>query len=141
MADGHVHNRAKHVLEAGMKIAITLLLSSLCAFAGVTLTWDASPTPNVTYRLSGGIASSTNIINVNVGTNQQVTLGDFIPGTWSFQVYARDTNQMVESEPSNTVTFTIPEPPTNLRTLFIEGAIDLTGSGWTNLGFFRLRLQ
>lgn len=111
------------------------LLAAQARAAMVTLAWDASPTPGVSYRVKWGFASGT--VNqthvVEAGTGLTVTITEpWAPGTTVyFNVFA--WNEGGESLPDGEVSWTVPievptptpipsptamptpEPPSNLR--------------------------
>lgn len=86
-------------------IFIVLLCDALAtcaqAAASVTVAWDPSITPNVTYRVT-----VNGTITVDAGSATSVSVPNLTGGTaYTFACYAVDTNG-VWSVPSNVVTFT-----------------------------------
>jgi hypothetical protein len=131
-----------------MKRLLALLpLLPLTAHAlDLVLAWDPSPTTNVTYVIyahtnSFATTPLTNAaVRVHVGTNLTATITDLSrTNRWFFVATARDQYGL-ESDPSNEVSFQLAAPPKDLRLLVLEGTTNLP-SGWTNLGFFRLRIE
>ena len=97
-----------------MKKLLALLLSILAtgissaSADSVTLAWDASTTPGVTYRVYANGASVLNTSGLTGTVTVNVTT-DF---------YVTAVLNGVESVPSNHVTYTlVPKPPTNLRAI------------------------
>lgn len=75
-------------------------------------------------------------MRVNVGANLTAA-AQLTNGIYTVAVTAQKDG--LESDPSNTLTLDVPRSPTNLRTLVIEAAIDLSGTNWSHAGFIRLR--
>lgn len=75
-------------------------------------------------------------MRVNVGTNL-TAIAQLTNGVYSVVVTAQ--KEGVESDPSNMLILDVPRSPTNLRTLILEAAFDLTGTNWTTVGMIRLR--
>lgn len=132
-------------MKTSLSLSLSLCLSAFAQQFG--LAWDPSPTPQVTYRLycHTNSLADTNlapaVLRLNVGTNTTARLAEVAPGLWFYRVTAVATNA-VESIPSNEVAVFVPAPPPGLRLVVEANALDLSqASGWTNLGFFRLRLQ
>lgn len=128
-----------------MKTFIFLIcfITTTVSAGSTTLTWDASPTPNVIYKLYGHTNSlnSTNLVTASVivgtGTNRTVLVDQIVaPTQWYFVATA--VLGGVESLPSNQLILQVPLDPPNLR-VAIMGAPTLT-TGWTNLGFFYLKI-
>lgn len=94
----------------------TFALISFAAFAdNVNLTWDASTTPGVSYRVYQSLGGNPFSVVLETGTTTSTTLT--ITTITRFYVTAFDVNG--ESVPSNIITYTpVPLPPaapTNLR--------------------------
>lgn len=97
--------------------------------------WSPSPDLGVTnYVLK--VLQGTNSVRVNVGTNL-TAIAQLTNGVYSVVVTAQ--KEGVESDPSNMLILDVPRSPTNLRTLILEAAFDLTGTNWTTVGMIRLR--
>ena len=128
-----------------MRTIIALLLSiATAAIANTTLTWDQSTGSGVVgYRLYAhtNAAITTNpavaLVKVNTGTNRLVYVDQAQSGQWWFVVTA--LTPTAESDPSNVVIAEVPPPPQNMRTLAIQYSATLTA--FTNIGFFRLRIE
>ena len=118
-----------------LTIAAALVAAAFTINAGqVQLAWDASPTPGVTnYVLN--VTQGTNTARVNVGPALTAEI-ETTQGVYS--VFCTAQKDGVESEPSNTVIFEVPAPPSNARIVAVEHSITLT-NGWNDVGFFRLK--
>ena len=100
--------------------ALLVLLATISYSATANLSWTASPTPDVTYRVyisdtSGGYTFGTGGIDV-VGLSATVPLTD---GVSAYMVVTAISAQGLESGPSNEVfryayEWTPPKPPANL---------------------------
>lgn len=123
-----------------MKYFITTI-AVLCLWLKVkgveTLTFDASPTPNVTYRLAWGTNATGTIGYLQLGTNLVISLTNGPWGAYYFQVTAFSTNN-VESAPSNVLLATNrPAAPLQLRIqpgtniVYLDGSINGT---WQRIG-------
>lgn len=118
----------------------------------VSLAWDKSPddfgTNSVFYRIYAGTNSglatnlSKSLTNAYAGTNLSMTLTNLPPAKWYFVGTAFSGG--VESLPSNMANYTInaslPAAPGGLGTVFIDTTVDLTGTNYTERGFFRFRI-
>jgi hypothetical protein len=80
---------------------------------GITLSWGASPTADVVgYTVHYGTASRNYTQSVDAGAQTFCTITDLNVGTtYYFAVTAR-SNDGLESVPSNEVSYTVPETPT-----------------------------
>ena len=89
-----------------------LLFASFAHAATVQLAWDASPTPNVLYRIKWGFASGpeNQMHIVEAGPNLTVTIDEpWAPGNVIFfNVYAY--NEAGESLPDGEVSWMVPMP-------------------------------
>lgn len=104
-------NQWKRILRL---LALFPLLLCCSIHAVETLTFDASNTPNVTYRLGWG-TNATTIGNLSLGTNTVAILTNGPWGIYFFQVWATSTNG-VDSLPSNALLATNrPAAPLQLR--------------------------
>ena len=122
--------------------------------ASVTLAWDKSvddtngPANPYFYRVYAGtnVALATNILssltNAYAGTNLSVTITNLAPAKWYFVATA--FNGGVESDPSNVTSYTVratkPAAPGGLGTIFVDTTIDLTGTNYTERGYFKFRI-
>lgn len=138
--------REARVLKALMQRAALLLALALpvtCQAGQANLAWNPSPTPGVTnYVLNASPGAAfllPALVRVNTKTNLSASVDFATNGVWSFWVTAQKDG--IESDPSNVLTIEVPRPATNLRTLVLEASIDLSGTNWTDAGFFRLRLK
>ena len=142
-----------------LTIGVISILGFFCASAAnptnrasVTLAWDASPednrtTTNYFYRVYAGtnaaIATNTlaSLTNAYAGTNLSITITNLPPAQWFF--VATVFHGGLESIPSNMASYTVrptpPAPPGTIGTLFIDTMIDLTGSNYTERGYFKFR--
>lgn len=101
-------------------VSLLLWLAGAAQAANVSLAWDASPDATVTgYRIY--CSSSNGTVTIDVGAVLTCTVSNLVGGvTYSFYATAYDAFG-VESEPSNTVTYTPPgnsekpEKPLELR--------------------------
>jgi phosphatidate phosphatase PAH1 len=120
--------------------------TTLAQALDVVLQWDPSPSPDVVeyiiYAHTNSFSATTlsnATVRVSVGTNLTTTVtGLSNTNRWYFVATAKDKYGL-ESLPSNEVNFALASPPQDLRLLILEGTTNLS-SGWTNLGFFRLRI-
>lgn len=144
-----------------LTIGVISILGFFCALAAnptnrasVTLAWDASPednrsTTNYTYRVyagtNAGIATNTfnSLTNAYAGTNLSIAITNLMPAQWFF--VATVFNGALESLPSNMTSYTVrsnpPAPPGTIGTLFVDTMIDLTGSNYTERGYFKFRIS
>lgn len=117
-----------------MRLALTILLLSVSAFAGeVTLAWSPSPDVVDSYLLEA--TSGTNSFNLST-TNLTVKAEADDGMTWTFQVRAE--KDKVRSTPSNQLTVYFPRRATNLMTVAVERFTDLTTTN--SALFLRLKL-
>lgn len=125
-----------------MKNIILALLISTSFAADVKLTWDASPSQNVTnytlYIHTNYItaANKTNCLaKINVGTNLTAT-ADITDGKWYFAATA--TGDGLESLFSNVLLVEVPKSPTNMRTVILQYSTTL--SNFSDIGFFKVKI-
>lgn len=134
--------RVARALRASLNaIVLAFLFAGLSCPAADVLTFDPSPTPNVTYRLQWWGTNSSQAQQVSLGTNRMIYLGN--GPTNHFTVFAIDTNG-VASGPSNEliaigqpqISSTNP-PPLFLRAVKVNGAIAVdvktNGGSWQTL--------
>jgi len=114
----------------------------------VKLAWDPSPSPGIAgytlYAHTNSLATGTNLATAPVRvqtTNLTVTV-QFTNAAprWYFVATATSTNGL-ESVPSNELIVQSPMPPANMRTLALEYIPQITGTNWSDVGFFRIRLN
>jgi len=98
-------------LKLGVVVVLAVLLGAASAWAGtVTFAWNPSPTPGVSYILTG--VQGTNSTVLEVGTNTTVKV-DLAPGLHLFIVQADLAG--VRSEPSNELLVESPQPASGFR--------------------------
>ncbi|MDW8308642.1 MAG: fibronectin type III domain-containing protein, partial [Verrucomicrobiales bacterium] len=92
----------------------TFLICTALGAASVTLTWNPSPDPNVIgYRIYYGVASRVYTNVVDVGNVTTATISNLVEGvTYYFAATAYNILGM-ESDFSEEVAFTIPNPYVN----------------------------
>jgi hypothetical protein len=116
--------------------------------ATVKLAWDPSPSPGVAgynlYAHTNSLAAGTNLSAalVRVQTTNLTVSVQFTNAQprWYFVATAVSTNGL-ESVPSPELIVESPAPPSNTRTLAVEYIPTITGTNWTDVGFFRIRLN
>lgn len=103
-------------------VLLLLLTGTLAKGASVTLVWDASPTPNVGYRIYQ--ATHSNFSPVLFTTNVTATVLN-VSESMPTRFYVTAFTDAGESVPSNTITYTplpgTPSPPTNLSLRDLQG--------------------
>jgi hypothetical protein len=127
-------------------ILIALFSATLSACsAEINLLWDASETPGVTnytlYAHTNAITQAdyrTAVVRVNSGTNLATRLQGLAVGKWWFCATAVKDN--VESDISNVLLVEAPKAPGQMRVLAIQYTHTLTNE-WTDVGFFKLKIQ
>lgn len=124
---------------------VPLLFASAALAGDLHLTWDASPSTNVTgyavYATTNSL-TDTNLataLRFDAGTNLNIVISDLKTGTWSFGATAY-TASRGESLLSNIVIVQIPEPPKVMRTLIPQWSATLTND-FTDMGFFKIRIE
>jgi hypothetical protein len=140
--------------DFNMKTLITLLASCLCLNAAqVNLAWDSPASTNglkgyYIYAHTNSLATGTNLasalvrVKVPGATSTNATVQFTNSATWFFVATAYGDFDM-ESVPSNEVIATIPKAfpqPANVRTVAVEYIPTITGTNWTDVGFFRFRI-
>lgn len=101
-----------------MKTIRYILLALYCiaymAFAdSVTLEWDPNPEPEISYRVSYGLAAGQHVIDLPLTTATETIAPDLVPGTtYYFVVRAMNAKGQL-SPPSNEVAYKVPEPNLN----------------------------
>ena len=95
-------------------LVIVLFLSSHPAFsAQVTLAWDPNTEPDLAgYNLYYGYASRDYVFSVDAGTQTQYTIPDLEDGKTYFLTATSYNTAQVESDYSEEVTYTTPQPCT-----------------------------
>lgn len=125
-------------------LSFCLTIGAIAAIgADVRLAWDKSDTASVTnyvFYAHTNSLTATNLasaaVRLNAGTNLTARVERLAAGRWWFVVTA--VGEGMESDPSNTVTVEVPEPPKNMRTVILQFSGTL--SNFYDVGFFRLRL-
>jgi hypothetical protein len=102
------------------RLLAILLLSALTCLGqlapsspSVTLSWDPSPSTNVShYWIYSGFNSGQYVDKLNAGPGTQFTVTDLIAGkTYFFAATASDINGQESIKFSNEVSYTVPLPP------------------------------
>lgn len=97
----------------------------------VGFAWDASPSPNVGYRLK--VADSNDVVRftIDVGPELTCSVSNLPPELFHVWVVAYYQAQPeVESDRSNLIVFQVPAAPTAVR---LEAVLQVNqGTGWTN---------
>ena len=130
-----------------MKRFIILLCSAVSLQAAdITLTWDRSPSTNITnytlYASAKPLVAATDaprgaILSTNVGTNISFIITPLKSGRWYFVVTAQNDTG-IESDTSNVLQLEKPSPPAGVRYLVIENTTNVATANWNE--FFRLKL-
>ncbi|MCW5554490.1 MAG: fibronectin type III domain-containing protein [Verrucomicrobiae bacterium] len=120
-----------------------LLASASVAHSGsLTLAWDPSPTPGVTYRIYAhttpiGTNLVDTVVKLDAGTNLTASVSNLAPGQWHFVATAVKAG--IESEPSNELVTEVPAKPANMRTVTLQWNATVSGTNWLDAGFFRVK--
>lgn len=123
-------------------IVLFLFLVS-CKASSIPLAWDAG-SPGCSYSLYASTNAitqanySASVVRVNVGTNLTATVDIAAPGKWWFCATA--VKDDVESAISNVIQVEVPKEPAQMRVIALQYSHTLT-NGWTDTGFFRIRIQ
>lgn len=102
-------------------VSLLVLLAGAAQATSVTLAWSASPDASVTgYRIYYGATAGGTTNRVEVGPALTCTVSNLVAGTNYFFFATAYDGLGVESEPSNTITYTPtglekPEKPLQLR--------------------------
>ena len=91
-------------------LLLLLIVVEIARAASVTLAWDPNTEPDIAgYRLYYGTPAGNFTTVVNTGNTTNTTVEGLQPGaTYAFYVTCYNTSGL-ESEPSNVVTYTVPE--------------------------------
>src|SRR6184192_346460 len=89
-------------------VIAALLATISCHGDAVNLAWDASPDAVAGYALHYAVTGDSQTNRIDVGNTTMAAVGNLAPGqTYVFYATAYDNNA-VESDPSNTITYTAP---------------------------------
>lgn len=133
-----------------MRILICLMLCSLSCFASeVKLAWNASPSPNVGYRLYAGtnsLLTATNLtlqslVKLDAKQSLGATVRDLDSGNWFFVATAYNTNTLVESAASNELIISVPVKPANMRSVVVQWQGTVSGTNWLDAAYFKLKFE
>jgi hypothetical protein len=142
-------------MDSAMKTALTILLFAALGVqaATVNLAWDSPASTNgikgyYIYAHTNSLATGTNLASALVRAKfpGATTTNATIQVTNAIRLYIVATaygDFDVESVPSNEVIADIPKPlppPANVRTVAVEYIPTITGTNWTDVGFFRFRI-
>lgn len=131
-----------------MKLLCALILvTASVAYAGRgNFAWTPSPsTGAVTYVLyahTNSLVEATlpaAAVRAQTGTNLAAAILFTNAGRWYLRVTAR--LDKIESEPSHELVVVVPAGPGSIGTVVIEHTLDVPGTNWTDVGFFRLRIN
>jgi hypothetical protein len=87
----------------------------------VSLAWEASTDPAVaSYRLYVGLGSGSYTTALECGTNLTATVPDLVVGSTYYFVVRAVSAENVESEPSNEVAYTVPQPDSIQVTSYVS---------------------
>lgn len=120
-----------------------LLFASIASAGVVNIAWDASPTPDVSYRVyamtnSLGLTNAPLVMDVNTNLAARIEFSTNA-SRWYFVVTAVNTNS-IESEPSNEIIIDVPAAPSQFRVVTLQHSAVLT-NGWNDMGYFRVRIE
>lgn len=108
---GFIRKGAKHV-----KIYTTAFLMFVTVAASaasrLTLRWDPSPTPGVSYRIYATNLTTRAVRVENARTHLTFQFRDLTPGPWRFTAtaYINAGGTVLESDHSNATEYTVPKP-------------------------------
>ena len=116
-----------------MKTIHHILLALYCiaymAFAdSVTLEWDANPEPDLSYRVSYGLAAGQHVTDLPLTSTTEATAPDLVPGTTYYFIVRAVNAKGLMSPPSNELAYTVPEP--NLNGWTIAGVSEEQADGY-----------
>ncbi len=101
-----------HISQVAVFILLLLCFNAPAqSLSEVSLAWEASTDPAVaSYRLYVGLGSGSYTEAFECGTNLTATVPDLVVGSTYYFVVRAVSAEDVESEPSNEVTYTVPQP-------------------------------
>ena len=94
----------------------------------VTLAWDANPEPDLSYRVSYGLASGQHGTDAPLTAATETTIADLIPGTTYYFIVRAVNAKGLMSPPSAELVYTVPEP--NLNGWVIVGVSEEQADGY-----------
>lgn len=99
------------LLVAVLSLLLTPLGADAITASPVRLSWSSAADPSVRgYAIYYGLASSSSLTRIDVGSNLSVTITNLTAGL-AYRIYAVSYNSLgAESLPSNALTYTPPNP-------------------------------